>query len=305
MKTSIIVLVALIIVGAGAYFLMQGSSTTVDTPSPTPVVPATPVATTTKNPPLVTPVTDKTKTVIGKSVEGKDITAYHYGAGDTEVLFIGGVHGGYSWNTTLVAYELMDYLKGKPDAVPKDVRVTVIPVLNPDGLNKVVDASDRFTKADVSTSAEKATAGRFNAHMVDINRNFDCDWKSTGTWQNKTVSGGSAVFSEPESQALKGYVEAHTPAAAVVWFSAAGGVYASKCTDGILAETTTIMNTFASASKYSAHREFDAYEITGDMVNWLAKKKIPAISVLLTNHTDTEWEKNKAGIDALLAHYAN
>jgi hypothetical protein len=39
------------------------------------------------------------------------------------------------------------------------------------------------------------------------------------------------------------------------------------------------------------------------MVNWLAKNNIPAISVLLTNHTDVEWDKNKKGIDAILEYY--
>lgn len=37
------------------------------------------------------------------------------------------------------------------------------------------------------------------------------------------------------------------------------------------------------------------------MTNWLAKVGIPTISVLLTNHTDTEWSKNIAGVKALLA----
>jgi len=30
---------------------------------------------------------------------------------------------------------------------------------------------------------------------------------------------------------------------------------------------------------------------------------IPAISVLLTNHTDAEWTKNKAGVDAVLQYF--
>ena len=40
-------------------------------------------------------------------------------------------------------------------------------------------------------------------------------------------------------------------------------------------------------------------------MNWFAKKKVPAISVLLTTHDDVEWSKNKAGIDALLKYYAD
>ena len=247
---------------------------------------------------------NKEESVLGKSVENRDIVAYHYGDGDTEILFIGGIHGGYSWNTALVAYETMDYLKANLDAIPANIKVTVIPVLNPDGLAKVAGTAGRFTAEDVSSSQTVQTSGRFNANGVDLNRNFDCDWQSKGTWQKTSVSGGDGVFSEPESVAIKNYIEAQRPKAVVVWYSAAGGVFASSCHEGVLPETDTITNTYAKASGYPAYNNFDFYQITGDMVNWLAKEKIPAISVLLSNHKDTEWAKNKAGIEALLNYYA-
>jgi hypothetical protein len=41
------------------------------------------------------------------------------------------------------------------------------------------------------------------------------------------------------------------------------------------------------------------------MVNWMAQEGIPAISVLLTDRQNTEWEKNRAGIEAVLNSYAN
>ena len=242
--------------------------------------------------------------VIGLSTEGRDITAYHFGTGEKEILFVGGLHGGYEWNTVLVADQLVDYLKAHPEAVPQAVRVTVIPVVNPDGLNKVVGSSERFAASDVSPSQTVQVSGRFNAHTVDLNRNFDCDWKASGVWQNKTVDGGGAAFSEPESQAMKKYIDDNGPIAVVVWYSSAGGVFSSNCHGGVLPETATLTNIYAKASGYPAHESFDFYEITGDMVNWLAKERVPAISVLLTNHTDTEWDKNLAGIQATLQHYA-
>lgn len=301
MKKTIIALVVIIIIGVGGYFFINNSSDNVVSQKDEQVDLSTTTdslietATTTK---------DKTKTIIGKSTEGRDIVAYHYGSGTTtELLFVGGIHGGYEWNTVLVAYEAMDYLKANPSIIPSNLKVTIIPVLNPDGLNKVVETSDRFTKADVSTSRSVVTSGRFNANDVDLNRNFDCDWQSTGKWQSRTVSGGDEVFSESESQAIKNYVETNKLSAVVVWYSAAGGVYSSSCHSGILAETKTLTNVFAKASGYKAYDEFDSYEITGDMVNWFAKEKIPAISVLLTTHDDIEWTKNKAGIDALIKYY--
>ncbi len=256
--------------------------------------------------PIVQVPVDKTKTVIGTSVEGREIVAYHFGEGDTELLFVGGIHGGYSWNTTLVAYRLMDYLleEGTTNVIPTNVKVTVIPVLNPDGLSKVATTTGRFTKADIRASQTTQVAGRFNGNTVDLNRNFDCDWQATGKWQSKDVSGGDAVFSEPESQAIKNYVETKKPDAVVVWYSAAGGVFASNCHKGILPETSTLTKTYADASGYPASDDFDFYEITGDMVNWLAKINVPAISVLLSTHNEVEWDKNQKGIDALLKYYS-
>ena len=111
------------------------------------------------------------------------------------------------------------------------------------------------------------------------------------------------LVSEPESQAVKSYIDKNKPTAVVVWYSAGGGVYASSCHNGVSKETNTLTQKFASAYGYSAHQSFDFYATTGDMVNWLAKNNIPAISVLLTDHTGTEWSKNKAGVEALLKYY--
>jgi len=303
MKKSLIGALILIVIALGAGFLVWNSSRTVETKDQNRIINT--VQSNNDDQLDGVPAKDTTKTIIGTTVEGRDIVAYHYGTGSTEILFVGGIHGGYEWNTTLVAREAMDYLTEYPDKIPENVKVTIIPVLNLDGLVAVVGTStDSFTKSDVSSSQAVQVSGRFNAHTVDINRNFDCDWKSNAVWQNTTVSGGSAAFSEPESKAIKNYVTANKPTAAVVWYSAAGGVFASNCHNGILPETLAITNVYADASGYPAYENFDFYKVTGDMVNWLAKEKIPAISVLLTTHESTEWEKNKAGITALLEYYA-
>ena len=297
MKKIIIALIVIIIIGITGYFLFIKSSGE-DYASP-------------DTNPQMNDITDDTQNVheevgpveiIGKSADNQDITAYHYGDGEKEVLFIGGIHGGYSWNTSLVAYELMDHLEDNPDVVPENVRVTVVPILNPDGLEEVVGTTSRFAASDVT--ATDTVPGRFNGNNVDLNRNFDCDWQSTGIWQDNEVDGGDSAFSEPESKAIKSYIENNNPDAVVVWYSSAGGVFASSCHNGVLEETKTLTNIFADASGYPAFEEFDFYEITGDMVNWLAKEKIPAISVLLTNHTNTEWSKNQAGIEAILEYYS-
>jgi len=296
MKNAIIWgIIILVLVIIGSFFLWGSNGN--DEPAPT----------ITDQEPLVkevVPAVDKTKTVLGVSAQGRDLVAYHYGDGAKEVIFIGGIHGGYSWNTVLVAYELMDYLAAGTSTVPAGVKVTVIPALNPDGLFATVGTTSRFAAAQVPASEDLRVAGRFNGNTVDLNRNFDCDWQANAKWQNKDVSGGTTVFSEPETLAVKNYIEQVKPAAVVVWYSAAGGVFASNCHDGVLPETAELTKLFARASGYRAYDNFNFYEITGDMVNWLAKEKIPAISVLLTDHKSTEWSKNLAGIKALLNYYA-
>ncbi|HBB43828.1 MAG: Peptidase M14 carboxypeptidase A [Parcubacteria group bacterium GW2011_GWA1_44_13] len=296
MKKTIFLVIGALIIGVGVYYYFNAPAVTA------PVTEAPITATTTEK--VVQKPVDTTKTVLGTSVQKRDITAYHFGTGAKEVLFVGGIHGGYEWNTALVAYELMDYLTANPKTIPANVRVTVIPVLNPDGLKKVTGKDGRFTKADVSTSDNVVISGRFNANNVDLNRNFDCDWQTKGVWMTETVSGGSKAFSEPESVAFKNYIETKNPSAVITWYSSAGGVFSSSCHNGVLPETKSLTSAFATASKYPAYESYDFYKLTGDMPNWLAKKNIPAISVLLTTHQDTEWTKNLAGVKAVLNYYA-
>lgn len=307
-NTFIIGAILLLIIAGGAYFYYFTKDTMeeVVVTQPIPTTPTTPIATTASPTPVATSseVARGPQSIIGTSSGGEPITAYHFGTGDREVVLIGGIHGGYSWNTALLGYELIDWLEKTPRAIPEDITVTIVPVLNPDGLKLITKTAGRFTAASIKATPDLRVKARFNANTVDINRNFDCEWKAAGTWQNQTVSGGATAFSEPESQAIKAYVERYEPTAVVTWYSAAGGVYASNCKNGILAETATMTEIFAKASGYTAHESFDYYEITGDMVNWLAKVKIPAISVLLTNHEGTELAKNKLGVEAILKHFS-
>lgn len=304
MKNIMLIAGALIVIGGVAYYFLNQNPSDEYNKTPSTQVEVT-ATSTTKTEPVVEEVPKNEPTsLIGKSVNDNDIVAYHFGSGDKELLFIGGIHGGYSLNTAQLGFELVDWFKANQNVIPKNVRVTIIPVMNPDGLEKVTGSGDRFEAADVSKVESVKIAGRFNANEVDLNRNFDCEWQPTGTWQNKTVSGGDSAFSEPESKAVRSYVTENKPAAVVTWYSAAGGVYASNCKNGTLPETLALTNLFAKAAGYPAHEEFDYYEITGDMVNWLAGQKIPAISVLLTDRVQTEFNKNRAGVEAVLNYYA-
>ena len=294
-KNIFIALVALLLIGAGAYWLLTNDSV-VETTNPTDTMPVEPdggigdgaqpldelLGDETPNDTL----TFASQTVIGQSVNGADITAYNFGNAANEVVLIAGVHGSYSENTSNLAQELMSYFADNESAVPANTRVTIIPTVNPDGI------------------VAGGTTGRFNANNVDLNRNFGCDWAPTSKWRDQEVSGGTAPYSEPEALAVRDYISEVNPVGAIVWFAAEGKVYPSACEGEPSNDSISLAGVFADASGYGVEREFDAYQINGDMVNWMADEGIPAISVLLTDRTNVEFEKNLAGVQAALATLA-
>jgi len=253
---------------------------------------------------VVVPVPLVQTAVIGTSVEGRSIEATTFGSGETHLLFVGGVHGGYEWNSSLLAYEMMSHFKANPEVVPEDLTVTIVPVLNPDGLYSVIGKEGVFSAADVPDPSVRVAEGRFNANGVDLNRNFDCKWAPESTWRGNVVSAGTQAFSEPEAIALRDLVAQIQPEAVAFWHSKANNVYASECEEGVLPETLELMSTYARAASYGEVPVFDAYPITGDAEGWLASIGIPAVTVELESASSIEWTRNIAGVAALFAKYS-
>jgi predicted deacylase len=257
------------------------------------------------------PETPDPKRVVGLSVEGREIHAYRFGTGERTLVFVGGLHGGYEWNTVLLSYELIDYLARREATLPSDLSVVVIPVANPDGLHLVVGSSERFATSAAPHFAyagevspdDVVVAGRFNANQVDLNRNFDCEWEPEAVWREHPVNPGTAPFSEPESAALRNFFTSEKPIAAVFYHSAINGVYPSRCDGMVLPSTKSLLNVYSEASGYPAHDDYSYYHITGDAVDWLTTLGVPALTVELSRHDVIEWEKNKAGLEAMLRHY--
>jgi predicted deacylase len=217
---------------------------------------------------------------------------------------VGGIHGGYEWNSALLAYEFIDYFTNNSESIPDNLTVTIIPSANPDGIYDVIQKEGRFTADDIVTENRDIGLGRFNANDVDLNRNFDCNWQASSMWKGSEVLAGTKAFSEPEAATIRDFIMATDPVAVVFWHSQAGAVYASECNEGVLSETLDIVNAYADAADYNAVLLFDAYEITGDAEGWLASIGIPAITVEIGTHVDIEWNKNLRGVQALFNYYS-
>lgn len=238
--------------------------------------------------------------VIGFSAQGRAIESFSFGEGDTHVLFVGAIHGGYEWNTAILAYQLLDYFLANPDSIPENVTLHIIPSANPDGIVLVTGREGRFTSANV---AEDTVPGRFNGNNVDLNRNWDCDWSPEAFWRDNIVSAGTGPFSEPENVALRDYILEIDAQVVVFWHSALGAVSPGRCAGIEHPASLELAAAYSQTSGYPV-QYFTAYAITGDASDWLVTQNIPSFAVELTTHEDIEFARNLDGVINVLNYFA-
>lgn len=233
---------------------------------------------------------------IGISAGGRPLLAHRLGAGDAHIAVVGGIHGGYEWNAILLAEQMLDYFRANPTAVPTSLTLHIIPNANPDGLYAVTGREGAFAPADIYADS---VPGRFNGNGVDLNRNWDCHWTPAAFWRDTAVPAGDSPFSEPESRALRDYLLPYRPVVVIFLHSAANAVYVSGC-PGPHPPSEELAQVYGRAADYPVFPVFDHYLITGDAGDWLTTQGIPSFSVELVTHEEVEFEKNLAGILALL-----
>lgn len=132
---------------------------------------------------------------IGVSTRDRPIIAFHISDPTTpvtrKVLIFAGIHA-LEWVSTEVAVHFFHELVRTP---PKGTRVTVIPLLNPDGRAKV--------ERDLIAGENKYRRG--NEKNIDLNRDFSVNRVPTSVWyplMPKRYATSPSPLSQPESQAL-------------------------------------------------------------------------------------------------------
>ena len=224
---------------------------------------------------------------IGQSVEGRPIVAHRIGQGALKVALIGDIHGAFEANTHLLAEQLLAHFQEHPEEVPAHVSLWIIPTMNPDGL---------------------ATDHRWNARDVDLNRNADTDLDGCAgnDWSPDTVghdgshpgAGGAFPFSEPETRAVRDFLE--DAWIAVFYHSAAKAIYLDTCQHH--EPTARLAQSLSSGTGYPVPEAgWSGYPITGDFSDYLAGEGVAAVILELTDHDDPEFERNLEGVRALLA----
>jgi protein MpaA len=153
---------------------------------------------------------------LGKTVQGRDITAMIYGSGAKRVLIFGGIHGDEQ-HTTVLARSLAVNINS--ETLPPNLTLIVVPDVNPDGL---------------------MAATRVNANGVDINRNFPSKtWRAEYTEQRHYP--GVKPSSEPETRAVLSLLERYPPHLVITLHAALGCVNWDG-PGGALAQTLASVN---------------------------------------------------------------
>jgi len=231
---------------------------------------------------------------IGRSAENRPIYVFRIGSESGQnrinVLLIGGLHTGTEKNTYNLASKVLQYYYGKPERVPENTTLYIIPKINPDGI---------------------ALGTHNNARNVDLNRNWPTDdWRSDPyhpTYGNHKGAGGSMPLSESETFALYSFIT-KLPISAVggsgqlvifTWHSQAGTVDGNEI--GIANESAKI---YAQAAGYKYIDRWSYYETTGTLLDAMRESGIAAVDVELSSRK-TEFDKNIKGVNASLNFIGN
>ena len=265
--------------------------TTTFTPSPTetPTLTKTPTETFTATLTLSetpTPIPfSEGPIIIGYTVQDRPLEVYRFGTGPTERLIVAGMHGGGEYNTIQLADLLIAYLLGHPEIVPADMTLYILRDLNPDG-----------------EARAHSYLGRANANGVDLNRNWDANWKKdwprSGCWTLTYVTGGTRPGSEPETQALTDFIQGHPFDALINYHSAALGIFPS----GLPPDDYSIRlaEAVAAVTTYPYPPIDTGCEYTGAFTDWANENNIAALDVELTDHTNTDFEMNLKVLNVFL-----
>ncbi|HUF38671.1 MAG TPA: M14 family zinc carboxypeptidase [Anaerolineales bacterium] len=224
--------------------------------------------------------------VIGTSVGGRPIEVYRFGTGPVHRMIVAGIHGGYEWNTTALADELITHIQANPDIIPHTVTLYILRTLNPDGLVRAL-----------------GVAGRVNNHGVDLNRNFPVnwadDWNRTLCWNYTPTSSGTGPGSEPETQALIDFVTTQTRVTALIsYHSAALGIFPGG--DPPHEPSVKLAEALAAVSTYPYPPLDIGCVYTGTLPDWAAAEGIASVDLELHTHVFTDFEENLEILEAFL-----
>lgn len=221
---------------------------------------------------------------IGKSVEGRDIINIKISATPENelnlpaIVFMGTHHAREHVSTEIplmLAQHLVEQYNAGNKAVQQLLQtriVHIIPMVNPDGV-----------EWDISTGSYKMwrknrTKNSDNSYGVDLNRNYGYMWGGEGASPSpgSDTYRGPSAFSEPETQAIKKFVETRTNITTLLSFHTFsklilypwGHKYDSIQDDADRRVHETMAQTMAKWNGYTPQNSSELYITSGDTTDW-------------------------------------
>ena len=221
---------------------------------------------------------------LGKSTRGRDLWAVRLtkGAKGTKpstkpgIVFMGTHHAREHLSTEvplLLAKHLVDNRADSEIARLLESRdIYFIPMVNPDGVEYDVDGGKyHMHRKNMAKNADGSTG-------VDLNRNYAWGWGGGGASPNPSddTYRGPSAFSEPESRAVKAFVEArpnlkvmisyHTFSELILypWGGSDEQIPDAKA----LAAFKTMAGEMGKMTGYTPEQSSDLYIATGDTCDW-------------------------------------
>ena len=158
---------------------------------------------------------------IGKSVMGRSIYCIRVGMGKRKI-FIGGAYHGLEYLTSLFLIRFIDeymfriinkwwFAGFNTEDIFKDVTMFIVPMVNPDGVDIATNGLDLLNihhrnLIDTVGIHDFRHVWQANARGVDLNHNYDANWKMTVPSPSPTKYGGENPESECETQAIVNFI---------------------------------------------------------------------------------------------------
>lgn len=233
-----------------------------------------------------TPAVSETIT-IGYSVQGQAIQAFRIGTGRRIIVLIGAIHGSEK-NTAVLTHDLGTHFASSSHLLPKDTSLYIIPVLNQDGFQ---------------------VGSRYNAHGVDLNRNWDTrDWQSNTEDSSGVVpgGGGSAPFSEPETAALAAWLlklrDQANGQVRVLFYHAAyppNGLVLAGSAGAVIARSMAAVIGYSTIGGGTGG--WSDYDVTGMAIDWCRDQGMGCFEIELPSYANLQPHQTNLHATAVLS----
>lgn len=221
---------------------------------------------------------------IGKSPEGRDIWVVRISGNLAQAdslpasIFMGGHHAREHLSIELPIYYieflLSEYAQGNPriQRLVNGRDIHIIPMVNPDG------AEYDIASGSYKSWRKNRTRNSNGTYGVDLNRNYGYGWGGggAGTSPNSDTYRGTSAFSEPETQAVKKYVETHENITVLLSFHTFsqlilypwGHIYEGIANTRDKQVHETMAQKMAQWNGYTPQQSSELYIASGDTTDW-------------------------------------